>query len=568
MRLFSNEAADQFVADGWWTGETWSDRFRRNVTAYADRTAIVDALNKREFMGQDPLRLTWQQLDAAVDRTASVLFANGVREGDRVGIQIPNSVELVVTYLAVNRLGAILSPYPMPYRRHEIKQLAEIAGVSSLVTTAGFNGRDLRADITGVADEIGGASVFVWHSDPADATVPLDLAAVLGDGDLDPAYVEHVAGIERHPNDCFLIIFTSGTTGTPKGVPRASGDSMVAAFSLAESPNLTFEDTIINPMPMVNAGSIAGIFLPWLVTGCTLVQHQPFSLEVFAQQIEQEQVAYSVVAPTTLNDMVNGDLFSRYDLSSLRTLGSGSAPINGWVIEKLEKEHGVEVINFFGATEGMQMTADRDTVPDPALRGRSIPLPGSPRFQWRTRLSRETRIKLVDLETGELITEPGVPGELRVKSPNLFSGYLHQVENPFDDEGYYCSGDVFELSTEQPDILVHVDRKKDLIIRGGVNISAAEIESLLTSHPKVAEVAAVGRKDERLGERTCVFVVPRNLEDPPELTELVDHLNSLGVAKFKLPEFLEITPVLPRNPSGKVLKRELRGRINETASAI
>lgn len=408
----------------------------------------------------------------------------------------------------------------------------------------------------------------MWHAGSDGDGVPVDLDRVLGDEEPAADYRDYVDGLEQHPNDCVLIIFTSGTTGVPKGVPRASGDSMVAAFSLAQSPNLTYEDTILNPMPMVNAGSISGIFLPWLLTGCTLVQHQPFDLQVFAEQIEQERVVYSVVAPTTLNDMVTSDLFSKYDLTSLRALGSGSAPISGWVIERLEKDHGVEVINFFGATEGMQLTSDRDTVPDPAVRGRSIPLPGSARFAWRTRLGRATRIKLVDLETGAQINEPGIPGELRVRSPNLFSGYLNQVEDPFDEDGYYCSGDVFELSTEEPDMLVHVDRKKDLIIRGGVNISAAEIESLLISHPKVGEVAAVGRKDARLGERTCVFVVPRDADDPPELSELIAHLNAMGVAKFKLPEFLELTAALPRNPSGKVLKRELRSLINDTASAV
>lgn len=568
LRLFNDAAVEQFLADGWWTGDTWADCFVRNVATHGDRLAIVDAVNKKSFMGQEPRRLTWTELDHAVDRAASIFFRHGVREGLRVGVQVPNSVELVITYLALNRLGAVLSPYPIPYRRHDIRQLAEIAEAGAMVTTAGFTGRDLRPDIFEVAQALGDIQVFSWHDEEQGPGVALDLDQVLGDDELLTGHREYVAGLDQHPGDCVLIIFTSGTTGVPKGVPRASGDSMVSAFATANSPKLTAQDTILNSMPMVNAGSIAGIFLPWLLTGCALVQHQPFDLEVFAQQVEAERVVYTVVAPTTLTDMVTGDLFSRYDLSSLRAVGSGSAPISGWVIERMEKDHGVEVINFFGATEGMQMTADKDTVPDPALRGRCIPRPGSDRFTWRNRLSMHTRTRLVDIDTGEEITEPGRPGELRIKAPNLFSGYLGGAGDAFDEQGYYRTGDVFELSTEEPDMLVHLDRKKDLIIRGGVNIAAAEIESLLISHPKIAEVAVVGRKDERLGERTCVFVVPRDPAAPPELSELIEHLKAIGVATFKLPEFLELTSSLPRNPSGKILKHELRAAINGTASAI
>src|SRR6185312_744032 len=121
---------------------------------------------------------------------------------------------------------------------------------------------------------------------------------------------------------------------------------------------------------------------------------------------------------------------------------------------------------------------------------------------------RRSSVRLVDVDTGTEITQPGRPGELRIKSPSIFSGYLHAVEEPFDDQGYFCTGDIFELSADEPDMLIHVDRMKDLIIRGGLNISAAEVESLLMGTPRIAEVDAVGRKDHRLGERTCVFVVP------------------------------------------------------------
>ena len=240
--------------------------------------------------------------------------------------------------------------------------------------------------------------------------------------------------------------------------------------------------------------------------------------------------------------------------------------MSGWSIECWEKDHGVEIINFFGATEGMQLTSDSDTVPDPMLRGRCLPVPRSPRFRWRQPIERQPEVRLVDLDTGLDIDVTGVPGELRFTSPSTFSGYLHGVENPFDDQGYFRTGEIFEYSGEV-DMLVHVDRQKDLIIRGGV-ISAAEIETLLVGHPQIAEVAAVGRKDIRLGERTCAFVVPRDEHDPPTLEGLCRYLTEQRVATFKLPESIELIDALPRNPSGKVLKRELRARINGDERSI
>jgi acyl-CoA synthetase (AMP-forming)/AMP-acid ligase II len=564
MRLFSEDVVAGFLADGWWTEETWTSHFARNVAERANSVCLVDAPGTVASLGRDPVRLTWAELDAAVDRCAGMFHAHGVAAGDVLGIQIPNSVELVITYLALNRLGAILSPYATAYRRHEIAQLAAIARVRGFVTAAVHSGRDLREDIAAVADgQPGAESIFVWNGKPARGDIPLSLPDVLCGPEPSTQYRSHVAGLRPRPNDCTMIMFTSGTTGVPKGVPRAYGDSMASARNTVGVPGLTSDDVLLNSMPMVNAGSIAGIFLPWLLTGCRLVQHDPFDLHVFAAQIEQERVTYTVVPPTILNDMVCADgVFTAYDLSSLRAVGAGSAPLSGWAISRWEQDHGVEIINFFGSTEGLQLTSDADTVPDPAMRGRCLPLPGSARFAWRTRAGRYGQARLVDLGTGAEITEAGQPGELRVKSASLFSGYLNPVEDPFDEQGYFCTGDIFEFSADAPDLLVHVDRKKDLIIRGGMNISAAEIETLLARHPKVSEVAAVGRKDERLGERTCVFVVPRDTGDPPTLAELIEFLEGERIARFKLPESLELIGKLPRNPSGKVLKHELRSAIN------
>jgi non-ribosomal peptide synthetase component E (peptide arylation enzyme) len=192
-----------------------------------------------------------------------------------------------------------------------------------------------------------------------------------------------------------------------------------------------------------------------------------------------------------------------------------------------------------------------------------FPRPGDQSFAWRTRIGRESRSRLVDLETGADIDEPNHPGELRVSSPGIIAGYWGDAPSPFDEQGYYRTGDIFEITGEGGHLLVYVDRAKDLISRGGYKISAVEIESLLSAHPNVAEVALVGMPDERLGERLCAFVTARDVSDPPSLEDLIDVLRQHDVARFKWPERLELVTALPRNPVGKILKRELRERLRQ-----
>ena len=301
------------------------------------------------------------------------------------------------------------------------------------------------------------------------------------------------------------------------------------------------------------------MFLPWLTLGTTLVQHQPFDLDVFTGQVEEERVTYTCAPPLVLDTLVaDEETFTRRDLSTLRAVGSGSAPLSGWMISRWEADHGVEVLNLFGSNEGGVLFGDPDTVPDPIRRGRLFPRYEVPGMPYRVDVARAMRARLVDLADGTEITEPGRPGELRLTGPTIFSGYWKRGRHGFDEDGWFCTGDVFEISSDDPNYLTHVDRAKDLIIRGGFKISAAEIEALVIADDRVAEVAAVAMPDERLGERVCVFVVPRDGAEAPTLDDLIERLSGEGVAKFKWPERLEVVEALPRNAIGKILKRELR----------
>lgn len=550
------EQAEAFERDGWWSGRTWDDVLRAHAAASPAKLALVDPPDTARITGGTPQRLTWAEVDAHVDRLARVLFAQGVRAGDVVGVQLPNVAELPVALLAVARLGAVVTPFPVQYRRHELARMGERAGIVAFVTTAHALGRDLAAEALGLVEVVGTLRAVVSYGEP-----PAGAVAVTQTGD--PAYDEHLAQLERHPNDCVTLAWTSGTEGEPKGVPRAYGDWEVVGHATSESPRLRPDDVMLNLFPMVNAGGLGGMFMPWLLLGTTLVQHHPFSLEVFLGQIADERVTYTCAPPLVL-DTIAGDpsLWQSHDLSTLRAVGSGSAPLAGWMIAVWEQEHGVEVLNLFGSNEGGVLFADPDTVPDPHQRGRLFPRYGIGDHPFRHRVGHAMQGRLVDLDDGTVIEEPGRPGELRLKGPVIFAGYWGRGRDGFDEDGWFCTGDVFEISAESPAHLVHVDRAKDLIVRGGYKISAAELEALVSQDPRVAEVAAVAEPDARVGERVCLFVVRAPGQEAPTLASVIARLREAEVATFKLPERLELVDALPRNPVGKVVKRELRERLS------
>jgi acyl-CoA synthetase (AMP-forming)/AMP-acid ligase II len=563
MRLYPQDKVETFLADGWWSGKTWLDLVAEHVAQRPDHLSLVDPANRKKITDGEPRRYTWAEVDAEIDRLARWLYRAGVRQGDVVGVQLPNIAELNFAYLAIATLGGIACSFPVQYAAHELTQMGSLAGLTTFVTVGRVNRASLAVQASGLVGAVPTLRrVLAWGNDFPDGVIDLAVDTALADDD--PEYRAYRDGLTIHPNDCVTLSWTSGTEGFPKGVPRAHGDWQAVTLGTISTPKLTTNDVLLNPFPMVNAGGMAGMFMPWMMLGATLVQHHPFDLEVFLQQIEDERVTYTCAPPAVLNNLVaNPEAIAAHDISSLRAVGSGSAPLSAWMIEAWERDRGVEVLNLFGSNEGLCLFGCPDTIPDPADRGRLFPRPGDQSFAWRARAGRETRSRLVDLVTGEDIHETGRPGELRVSAPTIFAGYWGDVPPPFDEQGYYRTGDIFEIPDEGGHLLVYVDRAKDLISRGGYKVSAVEIESLLLAHPKVAEVAIVGMPDRDLGERLCAFVAPRAIGDPPTLDELVAVLREQQVAKFKWPERLEIVDALPRNPVGKILKRSLREELRE-----
>ncbi|MFI9555720.1 class I adenylate-forming enzyme family protein [Nonomuraea endophytica] len=513
----------RYVAAGWWTEDTIDQLLRTHVAARPGVLAIVDPLDKATHLDGPIKRLTWAELDAEVDRIAGVLHARGIGPGDVVAVQLPNSVELAVTFLAVVRLGAGVTPFPVQYREYELAQLLPLSGASLLVT-----GRDCRAPA--------GTPTLSW---------PADLEGVHA-----PAPPPRTAD----PAERVTICWTSGTEATPKGVPRCHYDWLAVESVCTAAPALTAGDVILNPFPMVNMAGIGGVFLPWLRSGALLVQHHPFDLPTYLAQIAAERVTYTLAPPALLTLLLHQEaILAKTDISSLTRIGSGSAPLPPPMVRGWQEKHGIAIINFFGSNEGVALLSDPAHMPDPEIRARYFPRPGAP---GAPALLDRVSTKLVTPD-GQEITEPGVPGELRLSGPTVFAGYLPgtAVAEPFDEDGYLRTGDLFEIAGEHGQYLRYVDRAKDIIIRGGMNIAPAELEGLLAGHPAVAESAVAGYSDDVLGEKVCAVVVPKG---EISLESVVVFLRDKGIASYKLPERLEIVEALPRSPVGKILKRELK----------
>ncbi len=562
--LHPAEKVADYTAKGWWTDETVDQLFDAQVRERPDATAVVDPANRADLTGTAARRLTWRELDAESTALAAELLALGLGRGDVLGVQVPNTIELVEVYVAAWSVGIVVSPLPMQYREREIVGMANQAEFAAFLTVPRFGGRSPVAEVHEARERIPSLRTVIAYGPTQEAAdLPdgvLHLAPTAASDDQRERVAARRADDPNDPNDCLTVCWTSGTESEPKGVPRCHYDWIAVSWATVELPDITADDVLLNPFPMVNMAGINGMFLPWLRTGAVLVQHHPFDLMTFLTQIATERVTYTVAPPALLWTLLhNEELLARADLSSLTRVGSGSVPLQPVMVRGWQERFGIGVINFFGSNEGIGLLSGPDDFPDPDERAQFFPRYGTPGVSWAGRISEWMDVRLVDVATGEDITEPGVSGELRISGPSVFAGYLHgeQRPSPFDEQGYLKTGDLFEIAGDRNQYLHYLDRAKDLIIRGGMNIAPVELEGLIGDHPAVVDVAVIGDPDEVLGERIAAIVT---LASGAELTleELVAWLREQKIASFKLPERLEVRDELPRNPVGKILKRELR----------
>ena len=549
MILSSQSDISHYTANGDWGTETFLDRFKQNVADKPNVTALIDPPNKMDLVGFPQERITYKDLETRVDALATALIEQyQVKKDDIIIVQLPNTIELIMTYMAITRAGAIFAPMPVQWRNSELEYIAGLTEAKIMITVEQF-GRFNHVEM-------------IQHSQSKvphlTEIITLDKIRDMSHGAADTARLDQ---IPCDSNDVFTLCWSSGTESNPKGCPMSHNNWFVqgailrnAVIGLSEE-----QETILCCAPVVNMTGVGIGVILWLLSGSTLLMHHPLDVAMCLEQIKDERATRTIFVPTVLNMILKHPQADQFDLSSLKRVMTGSAAPSVWSLQEFKRRWDIDISCGWGQTEGTALMVGVDDIQEMEKRARFYPNYGDKSRDW---LIKNIDTKIVDFNTDEVLTKVGEVGQLAYKGPNVFPGYFKRDdinEASFDKDGYFYTGDLFKI--EEGGYISFFDRCKDIIIRGGNNISAQEIENMLQGHEKVLDVAAVGMPDEVLGERTCVYVVPKDPNEMPELKELTDFMKEIGTAVYKLPERIEQADMIPRNPVGKILKPQLRKQI-------
>jgi acyl-CoA synthetase (AMP-forming)/AMP-acid ligase II len=553
MKVHTEERINQYEQDGPWGDTTLLDQFSETVDNAPNREAVVDPPNAGELAGRDPERLTYAEFDERVDGLAAGLRERGVGKDDIVVVQLPNTWELAALYLAIARAGGVISALPVQWRQHELKYVTDLLDVELFVTIEEFKGFNHAEMGRNTIDEVDtlkeiGTLKEVREMSTSGSSPP-------GDVPIDA-------------NEVFNIQWTSGTTAEPKACPMTHNNW----HGVPVMPLLGFEigtpESVLCPAPLVNMTAVGVTMLPWLLTGGTYVLHHPLDFDMLIDQLQSEEISFTLMVPTIMNRLLKLPNIDDFDLSGVDTIATGSAAPAEWAMEEFRDRWEIEPVNIWGQNEGTAIISGPQTTPM-SRRTTDFPQFGANRddVDWDVSDSRVATIqtKVVD-DTGDIVTETGEVGELAYKSPGVIAGYFRQPDlsnDAFDDDGYFYTGDLFRI--EDDGFISFFDRKKDVVIRGGFTISAKEVENIVLEHPDVLDAAVVGMPDSDLGERLCLYAVPSENSDLT-LEDITDNLED-ELAIYKHPERLELVDEVPRNPIGKVVKTELREDIESKISS-
>lgn len=563
MILHDATTIERFTALGAWGSLTLHDLLVARTNEAADTLALTDPPNKSQWVDLPPLRLTWAQVAERVARMAYALMGAGLQRDDVLMAQLPNISEFVFVHLACAKLGIMISPLHLQHRENDVLRCSEIAQPKALVTLRRIGKSDQTAFVRSLRDTHACELPVLWLEDLLTASQ----AATMDEVD---------TALRRHPrvtaNDIYSICWTSGTEGSPKGVPRSHNNWLAVGQRIVDGADLRPGEVLVNPFPLVAVAGLT-VLVPWLMQGGRLVLHQPTDLAVLLGQIKAEGAHYVCIAPALLNRLLTDpELAAGGALSSLRVIGSGSGPIDAWTIHEFKHRHGIDIVNFYGSNEGIGLTSNAGLVPDPAKRSTLFPAAGREGQSWGKTVAAHAVTQLLDSVTQEPITRSGLPGELAVQGPTVFPGYYRAPEKnaaSFTPHGLFLTGDMFMLEVDEDPARAYyrfMGRYKDIVIRGGMKISPEEIDALLVSHPKLLEAACCGYRDAVMGEKLGVVVVALP-GSAVALDDITDWLKKAGVATFKLPETLVQINALPRNGLNKVLRRELKSLFDNVATA-
>jgi HIP---CoA ligase len=510
---------------------------RARAQDFADQDAIVDEAG---------VHLAYRDLMPLMVRSTKAAIASGLQPGDRASIWAPNVHEWIAAALGILGAGGVVVPLNTRFKGAEAAYVLGKSRARTLFTVNGFLGTDYVSMLRDANVELPALEhVVVLRGTVPDGSVGFDDYLAAGDEISDSDALSRIDDIDS--DDVSDIIFTSGTTGHPKGAIVTHGQSLRVYEAWTDVIGLRAGDRYLIVNPFFHTFGYKAGWMSCILRGATIVPFQVFDVPKVLSMVERERISVLPGPPTLLQSILDEPDRSRYDLSSLRLTVTGAAAVPVKLIERLRDEMTFEtIITGYGLTEttGTAAMCRHDDDPETIA-------------NWSGRAIPDTELRVVD-DDGQEVPN-GQPGEVMVRGYNVMRGYFEEPAETaaaIDAEGWLHTGDVGVMN-EQGYVRI-TDRMKDMFIVGGFNAYPAEIENLLLANDAVAQVAIVGVPDDRLGEVGMAFVVPRPgaTIDPDEFIAW----SRDQVANYKAPRYVEVMDALPLNASGKVLKYELRDR--------
>ncbi|MGR9728027.1 medium-chain fatty-acid--CoA ligase [Escherichia coli] len=526
---FNEQRRAAYRQQGLWGDASLADYWQQTARAMPDKIAVVD---------NHGASYTYSALDHAASCLANWMLAKGIESGDRIAFQLPGWCEFTVIYLACLKIGAVSVPLLPSWREAELVWVLNKCQAKMFFAPTLFKQTRPVDLILPLQNQLPQLQQIVGVDKLAPATSSLSLSQIIADN------TPLTTAITTHGDELAAVLFTSGTEGLPKGVMLTHNNILASERAYCARLNLTWQDVFMMPAPLGHAtGFLHGVTAPFLI-GARSVLLDIFTPDACLALLEQQRCTCMLGATPFVYDLLNLLEKQPADLSALRFFLCGGTTIPKKVAHECQ-QRGIKLLSVYGSTESSPHAVVN--LDDPLSRF----------MHTDGYAAAGVEIKVVDDARKTL--PPGCEGEEASRGPNVFMGYFDEPEltaRALDEEGWYYSGDLCRM--DEAGYIKITGRKKDIIVRGGENISSREVEDILLQHPKIHDACVVAMPDERLGERSCAYVVLKAPHHSLSLEEVVAFFSRKRVAKYKYPEHIVVIEKLPRTASGKIQKFLLR----------
>ena len=526
---FNEQRRAAYRQQGLWGDASLADYWQQTARAMPDKIAVVD---------NHGASYTYSALDHAASCLANWMLAKGIESGDRIAFQLPGWCEFTVIYLACLKIGAVSVPLLPSWREAELVWVLNKCQAQMFFAPTLFKQTRPVDLILPLQNQLPQLQQIVGVDKLAPATSSLSLSQIIADN------TSLTTAITTHGDELAAVLFTSGTEGLPKGVMLTHNNILASERAYCARLNLTWQDVFMMPAPLGHAtGFLHGVTAPFLI-GARSVLLDIFTPDACLALLEQQRCTCMLGATPFVYDLLNVLEKQPADLSALRFFLCGGTTIPKKVARECQ-QRGIKLLSVYGSTESSPHAVVN--LDDPLSRF----------MHTDGYAAAGVEIKVVDDARKTL--PPGCEGEEASRGPNVFMGYFDEPEltaRALDEEGWYYSGDLCRM--DEAGYIKITGRKKDIIVRGGENISSREVEDILLQHPKIHDACVVAMSDERLGERSCAYVVLKAPHHSLSLEEVVAFFSRKRVAKYKYPEHIVVIEKLPRTTSGKIQKFLLR----------